>query len=127
MRTIVRLCLCCGKQGEERTDAGEKGKESVDELFNSGKEEENEEGNAQEEPTFQIDLPIQEEAASPFEEVKMQEDGGEESIKPIKPKKKKASKSRTRRQSDPGQVPEGKHEPLPRDAKPRRSILKKKP
>lgn len=140
MQTIVRLLLCCQKSDKEVVDprhGAHHVKENSRDLSDSGKE-----GSRLEEEAEREELPEQtvtevqqvetpatlQDSVMPLEEEKMQKDGGEDSVKLSKPKKrKKVPKARPRRVSDPGQVPEGKHQPLPPTAKPRRSILKKRP
>ena len=132
MQALVRVILCCQKsvpEPEEPKHAAHHVKDCSSDSAKEGSELEGAEGEAvvQEVVVAYTPAPLQE-SALPLEEQKMQEDGGEDSVKVRKSKKrKKVAKGRPRRLSDPGQVPEGKHQPLPPDAKPRRSILKKRP
>lgn len=139
MQTLVRFLLCCQKSEKDTVEprqAAHHLKESSRDLSDSSKQGSRLEEREEEEPPAQAVVTMQaletpatlQESVLPLEEQKSQEDGGEDSVKVRKPKKrKKGAKSQSRRVSDPGQVPEGKHQPLPPNAKPRRSILKKRP
>lgn len=139
MQTLVRFLLCCQKSEkdtvEQKHGAHHVKASSVDQSICSKQGSQLEEA-AEEELPAQVMISKQEletpatlqESALPLEEQKSQEDGGEDSVKVRKHKKrKKGPKSQPRRVSDPGQVPEGKHQPLPPHAKPHKSILKKRP